>query len=36
MKMEFLFAGFNLNIIIQKKGPEKCTFCGWCFKNKGH
>jgi len=22
--------------IIQKQAPEKCTFHGWCFENKGH
>jgi len=22
--------------IIQKQDPEKCTFHGWCFENKGH
>jgi len=33
--MDFVFAGLNLNIIIWKKAPEKCTFCGWCYKNKG-
>jgi len=22
--------------IIQKQSPEKCTFHGWCFENKGH
>jgi len=32
MKMEFLFAGLNLNIIIQKKVPVKCTVYGWCLK----
>jgi len=26
----------NLNTIIQKKAPEKCTFYWWCIKNKGH
>jgi len=26
MKMDFLLVGLNLNIIIQKKAPEKCTF----------
>jgi len=36
MKMDFLFSGLNLNIIIQKKVPEKCTFCVWCLKNIGH
>jgi len=36
MKMEFLFSGLNLNVIIQKKAPEKCTFSGWCLRNKGH
>jgi len=33
--MDFVFAGLNLNIIILKKAAEKCTFHGWCFKNKG-
>jgi len=36
MKIDFLLTGLNLNIIIQKKEPENCTFYGWCFKNKGH
>jgi len=36
MKADVLFAGVNVNIIIQKKAPEKSTFCGWRFKNKGH
>jgi len=35
MKMEFLFAGLNPNIIIQKKAPEKCTVFVWCIKNNG-
>jgi len=21
---------------IQKQAPEKCTFHGWCFENRGH
>jgi len=25
-----------MNLIIQKRAPTKCTFYGWCFKNKGH
>jgi len=28
MKIEILFAGLNLNMIIQKKTPEKWTFYG--------
>jgi len=28
MPIDFLFAGTNLNIIIQKKASEKCTFHG--------
>jgi len=28
MKTDFVFAGLNLNIIIQKKAPERCTFYG--------
>ena len=35
MKIYFLFSGLNMNIIIQKKVSEKCTFYGWYFKNKG-
>jgi len=23
-------------MIIQNKSATKCTFCGWCCKNKGH
>jgi len=30
----FLFVGLNLNAIVQEKTPERCTFHGWCFKNK--
>jgi len=28
MKTDFVFTGLNLNIIIQKKAPERCTFHG--------
>jgi len=28
MKTDFVFTGLNLNIIIQKKAPERCTFYG--------
>jgi len=34
--MDFVFAGLDLNIIIQKKTPQKCTFYRWWFKNKCH
>jgi len=34
MKADFLFAGLNLNTIVQEKTPETSTFHGWCFKNK--
>jgi len=35
VKANFLFAGLNLNTIVQKKMLDECTFYGWCFKNKG-
>jgi len=28
MKADFLFVGFNLNIIVKEKASEKCTFHG--------
>ena len=36
MKADISYAGLNLNTIVQKKTPEKYTFIGWCFRNKGH
>ena len=35
MKIDYLFAGLNLNIIIQKR-VRKCTFYRRCFKIKGY
>jgi len=31
MKIDIVFADLNLNIVIEKKTPEKCTFYGWCL-----
>jgi len=36
MKADFLFAGVNVGMVIQKKTQGKCTFYGWWFKNNGH
>ena len=36
MKSDFLFAGLNLNRIIQNKSAKKGTFYRSSFKNTGH
>jgi len=35
MKIDIVFAGLNLNIVIEKKTPERCTFYGWCLWKQG-
>jgi len=34
-KIDLLFACLNLDLIFQKKAPEKCAFHGLGFKSKG-